>query len=158
MRILALTLALSSLFLTACSMDEETARKKAASQKLPPTETQLLAQTKAGQQQSAKLLVDSGVNPNTRQGNGVTVLMLAAFNGQQETARALIDKGAEINAVANGYNALGFAVEKGDVAMIKLLLAAGADPQQVPANGKSAVQRARGRSDEAALLAILQPK
>ena len=158
MRTLPLTLVAASLLAAACGMDETTARKEATARKLPPTETQLIAQTKAGQDTSAQLLISSGVNPNARQGNGVTVLMLASFQGQHDTAKALIEKGADVNAVANGYNALGFAVEKGDLVMLKMLMAAGADPGAVPTGGRSAVQRAAGRSDEAALLAILQSK
>lgn len=156
MRFICMSAMLFSLALAGCGMNEQEARQTAQEKKLPPTEVQLMNQTKAGSDKDAKLLVEAGVNPNTRQANGMTVLMSAAFNGQVETAKSLLAHGAEVNATAKGYNALGFAVEKGDVAMIKLLMSHGADPKQVPEEGKSAEARARGRGDAAALLSAMQ--
>lgn len=156
MRFACVPALLFSLALAGCSVNEQEARQAVQEKKLPPTEVQLMNQTKVGNDKDAKMLVEAGVNPNTRQANGMTVLMSAAFNGNIETAKSLLAHGAEINATAQGYNALGFAVEKGDVAMVKLLMAHGADPKQVPENGKSAEVRARARSDASALLSAMQ--
>lgn len=151
-------LALAALaLLAACGApNEQSARQTAKKQGLPPTETQLLSQLQEpGHDAQARLLVEAGVNPNARLANGTTALMLAAFNGAAETAAALLAKGADVQAHAGGYDALGFAVEKGDVAMVSLLVGHGADPQRVPPEGKSAVQRAQQRADAAALLAAM---
>jgi ankyrin repeat protein len=146
-------LILLGLLLAACGMDEQAAREAAKSKQLPPTEQQLMAKIKeGGHDKEGKLLVEAGVNPNAAQSNGVTVLMAAAFNGQHNTAKALLEKGADVKGHSGGYDALGFAVEKGDVPMVKLLVDHGADPQWVPPAGKSAVQRAKERPDGAALL------
>lgn len=133
------------LWLTACSdPNADEARAKLAQKNVQPTEANLLAQTKSPKNEdTAKLLVLSGVDPNATQANGMTVLMSAVFNGQEDVARALIEKGARVDATAQGFNALSLAVERDNTGMIKLLMAAGADPRVRPPGGSSAIEKAQ---------------
>jgi len=92
-----------------------------------------------------KMMLEQGVDVNARnQGRGLTPLMAAAGLNNLEAVRLLLAKGADVNlftlpnmdgAVKNGPIALGhisalmFAAPHGTPAMLKTLLAAGADPK-----------------------------
>ena len=94
--------------------------------------------------------------------SGATLALITLDNGLDHTRPATLGPASMIE-LGRAVQAQVARAAAGEIAAIgvtghEYVLAAGADPQQVPANGKSAVQRARGRSDEAALLAILQPK
>jgi ankyrin repeat protein len=142
-------LVLVSLLLGACGEPTpEEARKKLAERQVAPTPETLLAQTKTTKtEDTAKLLVQAGVDPNARQPNGMTVLMSAAFNGQLDVAEALLKRGADVKAHAAGYNALGLAAERDNKDMVKLLLAHGASPTERPPAGLSALERAQARQN-----------
>lgn len=137
-------LLLPVLALLACGRSPEDAQKKLAEQKVPASSEALLAKTKEGQagQATATLLAEAGVDPNSRQANGMTVLMSAAFNGQHDTAQALIARGADVNATAKDFTALRLAVEKGDIKMAKLLLDKGANPALRADGGPSPLDKA----------------
>jgi ankyrin repeat protein len=85
----------------------------------------------------------------------MTALMSAAFNGQEDTAKALIARGANVHADAKGFNALSLAVERNNMAMVKLLLAAGAKPTVRPPQGLSALEKAEQRQN-ADMIALLK--
>lgn len=90
--------------------------------------TPLLLAARVGDTTSAKLLVASGANVNEATPLGATPLVVAAFGGQSATAEALLDLGADPNAAGAGYSALHVAVLRSDLALVKKLLAAGANP------------------------------
>ncbi len=71
-------------------------------------------------------LLAAGAGAGEANGNGTTVLMMAAASGNAATVRLLIDRGADVNAmdVTNGQTALMFAAARNAPAAIQVLLAA----------------------------------
>ena len=90
--------------------------------------TPLLFASRAGDLESARLLLAAGADANDAQPDGVSALVLAAHSGHGDVAALLLDRGADPNAIAAGYTALHAAVLRSDVALVKSLLAHGADP------------------------------
>ena len=77
---------------------------------------------------AVKELLEDGKNPNARQSNGVTPLMIASANGDAEIATMLLAKGADPNLRAGGRSALSIAKARGSAgaAMVQLLERSGA--------------------------------
>ena len=74
-------------------------------------------------------LIQRGANANYGADRGaLTPLMLAALNGPAPMVALLVRSGADVNAQASGSTALTEATRKGDPAVLKVLLDAGADP------------------------------
>lgn len=75
-----------------------------------------------------KELLDDGKNPNVRQMDGVTPLMVAAANGDTVIAAMLLAKGADPNPRAGGRSALSIAKSRGSAGagMVQLLERSGA--------------------------------
>lgn len=90
--------------------------------------TPLLFAARSGDAESAKLLLSKGADPNDALPDGTSALTLAAHSGQRDVALALLDKGANPNDLGIGYTALHAAILRGDLALVKALLAHGADP------------------------------
>lgn len=147
------------LSLAACDRSPEAAKKKLAAENVRVDEQTLLAKTKEGRagEATATLLAQAGVDPNSRQANGMTALMSAAFNGQRDTAEALIKRGADVNATAKGFTALRLAVEKNDVNMVKLLLDHGANPTLKADGSPSALEKAQ-EGGETEIVKLLKKK
>ena len=77
---------------------------------------------------SARLLLDAGAKVNETGADGNTALVLAAMSGHGQFASFLLDSGADPNAAGAGYTALHAAVLRGDPALVKALVAKGANP------------------------------
>lgn len=76
-------------------------------------------------------LLNKGADPNLQGANGDTPLIAAARAGFDEAAQWLIGLGAKVNATnRSGETPLIVAVQQRDVPMVKILLAAGADPDR----------------------------
>jgi len=90
--------------------------------------TALLFAARNGDVESAGLLLAAGARINDALPDGMTPLTLAVRSGQSETARFLIEKGADVNDAKVGYTALHVAVLLGDLAVVKALMAHGANP------------------------------
>ena len=77
---------------------------------------------------AVKELLADGKNPNVRQRDGFTPLMIAASNGDTEIASMLLAKGADPNARAGGKSALSIAKSRGGAgaAVVQLLERSGA--------------------------------
>jgi uncharacterized protein len=90
--------------------------------------TPLLFAARAGDAESAKLLLSAGANANDSLPDGTSALVLAAHSGQGNVAAVLLDKGADPNVLGSGYTALHAAVLRSDLNLVKALLAHKADP------------------------------
>jgi uncharacterized protein len=75
-----------------------------------------------------RLLLDNGVDINSKDKHGQTALMNASHTGQVELVRLLIEKGAELNATAK-YNlsALMLSIIGHHAEIAQILIEAGAD-------------------------------
>ena len=80
---------------------------------------------------------------------GDPVLLVAAARGVAPIVAALLEAGADPNAAAPGrFTALTAAIDFGDPEIVRMLLAAGANPKVTPADGRSAMKRVRGPYEE----------
>jgi hypothetical protein len=77
---------------------------------------------------AVKELLNDGKNPDARQKDGLTALMVAASNGDTEIAQMLLAKGADANAKAGSRSALSIAKARGaaGAGMAQLLQRSGA--------------------------------
>lgn len=76
---------------------------------------------------AVKELLDDGKSPNSRQGDGLTALMIAAGNGDVDIAALLLAKGADPNARApGGRTALSIARARGAAGAVQVLERSGA--------------------------------
>jgi Ankyrin repeats (3 copies) len=71
-------------------------------------------------------LLDDGKNPNARQKDGFTPLMIAVANGDADIASMLLAKGADPNLRASGRSALSMAKARPSAGMVQLLERSGA--------------------------------
>ena len=84
-------------------------------------------------------LLGKGANPNIADKSGVTPLMLASQMGMVDAVNALAQSGARIDTPsATGETPLIAAVHRRDLAMLRVLLLAGADPDRTDNSGRSA--------------------
>ena len=100
---------------------------------------------------SARSLLEQGTEVNSRQADGSTALMWAAYWDEIETAELLIQAGADVNA-ANEYGAtsLWLACDRGSADMVEKLLGADADPNVSLHSGESPLMAAVETSVDAA--------
>lgn len=90
-------------------------------------------------------LLAAGENPNARDPNGRTPLIVAAHRGLKDIARALVAGGADPNAKDNQrYDIITIAAVNNDVGFLKLALALGGDPKAItsPYNGTALIAAA----------------
>ncbi len=106
----------------------------------------------AGDGATVRRLVEAGVDPNTSQGWGPSLLHYAAGAGDRQTAELLLGKGADVNARNQaGETPLHAAAIGNQAGMIRLLASKGADVDAVSRAGCTALDYAReGNRQEAA--------
>jgi ankyrin repeat protein len=97
--------------------------------------TPLLFAARVGDAESAKLLLAAGADVNDALPDGTSALVEAAYSGHGAVAAVLLDKGADPNAAEVGYTALHAAVLRGDLGLVKALLAHGAHPNALVTKG-----------------------
>jgi ankyrin len=90
--------------------------------------TPLLFAARAGEVESAQLLLKAGADANDSQPDGVSALVLAAHSGNGHVAALLLEHGADPNAFGSGYTAMHAAILRSDLNLVKALLARGANP------------------------------
>ena len=92
-----------------------------------------------------RFLLANGANPNGRDSNGMSGLMLAARQpGRLSLLQAVLDAGGSVDARSrDGATALIWAAKASNLAGVKLLLAAGANPAVRDSHGRSALDAAR---------------
>ncbi|MBL6456433.1 DUF1311 domain-containing protein [Belnapia sp. T6] len=129
----------------------------------------------AASPEALRLLLSAGADPNAGGGSGRAPLSLAAEYGPEEAVRLLLEAGAKPDAASmegvaiaaepqpcraaedapdpvTGRTALSHAAERGDAAIVTLLLARGADPHAADSEGQSPIDRAAN----AAIRALLE--
>ena len=88
----------------------------------------------------ARLLLEAGASKNAEDGEGNTVLMLAAQSGHVEIVRLLLEADADKDLLdSNGCTALMLSAEKGHVKTARLLLQAGANKDRQDRKGNTAL-------------------
>ena len=102
-------------------------------------------------------LLGKGANPNIANNRGVTPLMLATQLGFAEGVQALAKGGARVD-VANdaGETPLISAVHRRDIALMRILLNAGASPDRTDNSGRSARDYAKLDGAGSALLGEIE--
>src|SRR5688572_15271047 len=124
-----------------------------ASQDLPAS-PELLASIRAGDIPRVETLLRSGVDPNTRDGSGATVLMQAAAYAPEAAMRLLLTAGADVNATnQTGATALMWATD--DIGKVRLLVARGAAVNTTRADGMTALASAAMRGNHEVVQALL---
>ncbi|HEU0200816.1 MAG TPA: ankyrin repeat domain-containing protein [Burkholderiaceae bacterium] len=108
--------------------------------------------TEAGQLETLRALLESGVDPNTRDAEGLTPLMLVVRGRTESPAaiKALLDRGADVHAKCDcsacdprsgsqGCNALMIAASVGHREIVQILLGAGARVNDKTEQGHTAL-------------------
>jgi ankyrin repeat protein len=85
--------------------------------------TPLLFAARSGDTESARLLLAAGADVDDTAPDGASALVIAAHSGHGGVAALLLEKGANPDAAAIGYSALHAAVLRGDVALVRALIA-----------------------------------
>jgi len=97
--------------------------------------TPLLFAARVGDIESAKHLLAAGADVNEATPNSLSALVVATHSGNGAFASFLIERGATVNADGGGYTALHAAILRGDAAVVKTLVAHGADVHANLRNG-----------------------
>ena len=107
-----------------------------------------------------RFMLSRGADANAANREGLTPLMQAALLSFAEGAHTLINGGARVNASgANGETPLHIAVQRRDLSMVRLLIAAGADPDlQDNITGQSPRDYAARDTRATAVLAALDER
>ncbi len=79
-----------------------------------------------GSVECARLLLDAGAAVDDTAADGASALVIAVHSGHRALANWLLEKGADPNTAGAGYTALHAAVLRGDVELVRSLLARGA--------------------------------
>jgi ankyrin repeat protein/predicted DsbA family dithiol-disulfide isomerase len=121
--------------------------------------TPLLVATQLKNTAAIRLLLEKKSDVNAANKNDITPLISAAQTGNQEAAAMLLRAGAAPDRADNlGWTALMWAVFRKDAAIAKLLLDSGADAAKVGRDKSTALEIARNRGADAALIALLAAK
>ncbi len=120
-------------------LDQGPRRVKNSAEDARPMEmggsTALMFAAQTGSVEAAKLLLAAGANANDTAGDGKSALVMAAFSANTAVAKVLLDAGADPNAAGAGYTALHAAALRGDVELVTVLLAKGANAEAALTKG-----------------------
>ncbi|MEM8743985.1 MAG: ankyrin repeat domain-containing protein [Pseudomonadota bacterium] len=107
--------------------------------------TALTQAVRAGLQETTRLLLEAGADPNRPAADGRRPLMLAARSGQDEIVRLLLEKGAEVDGrnPSDGTTALMWAANNGLKSIVEYLIERGANPGLAANDGWTAGEAAR---------------
>jgi uncharacterized protein len=97
--------------------------------------TPLLFAARSGDAASARLLLAAGADVNDSTPDGSSALVVAAHSGHTAVATALLEGGANPDDAAVGYAALHAAVLRGDLALVRALIAHRANVNAVVTKG-----------------------
>jgi len=105
-----------------------------------PLEGQLIKAVGLADVRQVKNPLDKGANINAKNPDGLTALMVAAFNGHLDVVKQLVEKGADLNERANsGWTALMCAAVEGRTDVARFLLEKGADVNKRDNKGMTAL-------------------
>lgn len=90
--------------------------------------TPFLFAAQRGDIEAATMLLSAGAHVNDRAAMGTSALVVAVYGGHSTFAAFLLDHGADANDSQAGYTALHLAAARGDLDLMKALLAHGANP------------------------------
>ncbi len=117
----------SLLFLSACGSISEDHREALLELGVIWDDETFLEQAKEGDLAVLELFLKGGMDLETRDSSGATVLMYAALNGHVEATSLLIEEGAHVNTQDNlGRRALDYATVHPESGTFKILASAGA--------------------------------
>lgn len=105
--------------------------------------TPLLFAARQGDAKSARLLLDAGASANDRMPDGTTALVMAVHSNHPAVATLLLEKGANANDMEAGYHALHAAVLRGNLDLVKALLARGAAVNARISHGTTTIRASR---------------
>ncbi len=115
------------LFLSACGSSSEDHRETLLELGVIWEDKLFLEQAKEGDLAVLRLFLKGGMDLETRDSSGATVLMYAALNGHVEATSLLIEEGAHVNTQDNlGRRALDYATVHPESGTFKVLASAGA--------------------------------
>jgi uncharacterized protein len=120
-------------------------------------ETPLMEAAERGNLETLRVLLSHGANPNSREANGgQNALMWGISERHAAVTAELVRRGADVDARSNnGFTALMFAAQVGDADSARVLLGAGANPNDImPKTGLTPliISAATGRTEVAGLL------
>ena len=91
------------------------------------TADQLLKEADKGDAKAVAALLDKGLDPNTVNNEGFTLLMIGALQGHEDMMRVVLDRKADVDRrTKNGDTAIKLACLKGHLGVVRLLVARGA--------------------------------
>jgi ankyrin repeat protein len=101
-----------------------------ANKSLLSGETPLMEAARRGNLGTVRALLSAGANPNAQDaGGGQNALMWAISERHTEVIKELLRRGADVHAGSKtGFTALMFAAQQGDVDIVRVLVGAGAKP------------------------------
>ena len=121
-------------------------------------ETPLMEAARRGNLATVRVLLSNHANPNAKEANGgQTPLMWAVSQRQAPVVEELIKQGADVNASSkSGFTPLMFAAQQGDDVSARILLRAGAKPNDAqPKTGLTALMIASAMAQTKAVDALL---
>jgi len=117
----------------------------------------LLAAVKAGDHQSAQVLLDGIAAVDTSEPDGTTALHYAVLNSDLELVRDLIGKRANVNARSRyGITPIYLAARNGNADLLALLLQAGANANELYHEGETVLHTAARTGDFKSVEVLLQ--
>ena len=125
----------------------------------PEGRTPLMWASFNGHTAVSALLLENGAAINTRERNGRTALMYASSGPFAGTVGLLLEKGADVNlqGTAEGFTALMTAAAEGQVEVVRVLLAYGADPDLEDVDGDTAESFATQNGHSQVVAALRTP-
>ncbi|MCL4557165.1 MAG: ankyrin repeat domain-containing protein [Deltaproteobacteria bacterium] len=105
-----------------CTKSQSAARKELTGLNVQYNQDQFLNSAKDGNTKVVELFLQAGMDPNVKNKDGQTALMLAAYSGHIGTVELLIKHGAYINVIDKyGDSALSWAAGEKHMDIVQLL-------------------------------------